>query len=865
MTNLPKFNPVAAPDAVVIAPQVRFTVLTSRLLRLEYSPTDTFEDRPSQVFWYRHQPVPKFEVVRSAEQIELNTADLQVCYHIQANGFTADALSITLKASGQVWHYGDTDPANLGGTLRTLDAVDGTLPLPNGLMSRSGWAIIDDAKSLVFNQDGWLENRGGQANQDLYFFGYGQNYLQCLRDYTKLTGDVPLLPRWALGNWWSRYWAYTQQELTDLMSSFREYEVPLAVCIVDMDWHITKTGNRSSGWTGYTWNKELFPDHVGFINWLHQQGLKTSLNLHPADGIHPHEAAYEAMARAMDIDPTTQEPVPFDIADPKFTQAYFEILHHPMEQEGIDFWWMDWQQGTMSKLPALDPLWWLNHLHFYDLARHGNKRPFVFSRWGGWGNHRYPIGFSGDTYITWASLAFQPYFTATAANVGYGWWSHDIGGHWGGLNEAEIFVRWIQYGLFSPILRLHSTSNPYLDRYPWSYDETTLALIRQAMQLRHAFIPYLYTMSWRNQQESIPLITPMYYHHPQEEAAYVCPNQYYFGCELLAAPYTRPRDPDTALSRQVVWLPSGEWFDFVSGQYYQGDSWHALYGTLTETPLFAKAGAMVPLAPQVGWGGVKNPTTLTLHLFPGADNCFTLYEDDGESLPTESGGYALTTFRQTWQANRWQFKIEPVRGDIAQVPPSRNYELCFKAIVKPDEVQVAINQVVSPIAWYYDQAKQLFRLSMTLAPTDDLTVTVAVKDGTLLFSQDNTWATCDKLLRAFRLEVGVKADLGRQFGDIINDINLLANYVVNLKPAHLIALAEVMTGAGCEHIRNIGRDELLILWNNQRRPELKFKLTTHRQGTEHSELPKFKVIRPISKHKWQLQLHYGDWLEDKKE
>ncbi|MCZ7672764.1 MAG: hypothetical protein M5U34_39435 [Chloroflexi bacterium] len=246
-----------------------------------------------------------------------------------------------------------------------------------------------------------------------------------------MAGAAPLLPRWALGNWWSRYWAYSAEELLGLMDEFKANHVPLSVCIVDMDWHLTETGNAASGWTGYTWNRKLFPDPPGFLAALHERGLKTALNLHPADGVYPHEEKYEEMALEMGIDPASQQPVPFDIADPKFTRAYFERLHHPMEADGVDFWWMDWQQGTRSAVSGLDPLWWLNHLHFYDLGRDGekrpalsvskrpalsvskrpalsvSKRPFIFSRWGGLGNHRYPIGFSGDTHVTWDSLAFN--------------------------------------------------------------------------------------------------------------------------------------------------------------------------------------------------------------------------------------------------------------------------------------------------------------------------------------------------------------------------------------------------------------------------------------------------------------------------
>ncbi|HZY41772.1 MAG TPA: TIM-barrel domain-containing protein, partial [Anaerolineae bacterium] len=572
-------RPVARPDSIVRAPHVRFTVLTSRLIRLEYSRTDQFEDRASQTFWYRDLPVPEFTVEHFDDVIAITTDHLHLQYRITAHGFTRDTLSIEVQTTGAVWRHGDLgERDNLRGTARTLDEADGAIRLERGLMSRAGWSVVDDSHSLVFDAQSWLAARTDLDNLDLYFFGYGRDYLHCLFDFGKVAGHVPLIPRWALGNWWSRYWAYSQTELVELITDFQQHDIPLAVCIIDMDWHITNTGNEASGWTGYTWNSDLFPDPAELITWLHQQGLKTALNLHPADGVYPHEAHYSAMANALGVDVAAERPIDFNLGDPAFARAYFEILHHPHEALGVDFWWIDWQQGTRSQVAGLDPLMWLNHLHFYDLARAGSKRPFIFSRWFGLGNHRYPIGFSGDTVVTWQSLAFQPYFTATAANVGYGWWSHDIGGHMGGLEDAELYARWVQFGAFSPILRLHSTNNPYQDRRPWRTDAETLRVIREAMQLRHALIPYLYTMAWRNHTQDVPLITPMYHDYPDEDDAYRCPQQYQFGAELIAAPFVAPRDPDTRLSRQIVWLPYGNWFNFFTGEQLYGHRWHSVYG-----------------------------------------------------------------------------------------------------------------------------------------------------------------------------------------------------------------------------------------------------------------------------------------------
>ncbi len=843
-----EFAPVAAEDAVVTVCHARFTVLTSRLIRMEYSPTDQFEDHASQAFWYRQQPVPDFEIKHAEEVVEIITRHLHLRYVIQEQGFTPETLQVTLQELDETWRYGDPDVANLGGTRRTLDGADGAIPLEPGLISRAGWVVVDDSQTLVFNDASWLEQRQHPDNLDLYFFGYGDDYQGELEDYSTVTGAVPLIPRWVLGNWWSRYWAYTQDELKALMTEFREHEVPLSVCIVDMDWHLTETGNASSGWTGYTWNRELFPDPEGFINWLHAQGLKTALNLHPASGVYPHEEVYPIIAEALEVDPDSEAPVPFAIADPKFARAYFELLHHPLEAQGIDFWWVDWQQGSRSDLKGLDPLWWLNHLHFHDLGRDGVTRPFIFSRWGGLGNHRYPIGFSGDSVVSWDSLAFQPYFTSTAANVGYGWWSHDIGGHMGGVEDPELYTRWVQFGVFSPIMRLHSTKNPYHERRPWGYNTEVLQITRDMLQLRHALIPYIYTMAWRNTQEHRPLVQPMYHEHPEEDAAYYCPQQYYFGSELIVAPFTAPRDSDTRLSRQVVWLPEGDWFlgngfatSLPSGEtekgnsknvtgrwsHYTGGRWHTLYGTLDEIPVFAKAGAIVPLGPKVAWGGIENPDHLTVHIFPGADNTFKLYEDDGETTAYQEGHYALTTFSQAWAADRLEFGIAPVEGDPQVVAQVRTYTLVFHSITQPDQVQVQIgNTSITPTLRYDGEVETLVVRDIELSAGAALQVVLTTPETPLLSRHTPVLETCHKLLRAFKLNTHVKRMIHAQLPHLAEDITQLAAVRDALRPTQMQALIETLMGVGVAHFDYMGAQDSLIA-----------RLKTHIETAMHARLP----------------------------
>jgi hypothetical protein len=871
----PAMSPVARPEAIIRTGAARFTVLTPGLIRLEYDPQQRFVDEASQLVWYRDQPAPPFTVGAEDAWLVVQT-DLLLLRYRQGAPFAGDSLQITLAASGAVWRYGEPDSANLKGTTRTLDEVNGATPLDAGLLSRSGWSVVDDSFSLLFDERGWLQPRPTAGALDLYFLafpgqeGAGPDYQQALNDYLLITGRVPLLPRWALGNWWSRYWAYSEDELLALMEDFRRHEIPLSVCIVDMDWHITATGNRSSGWTGYTWNRELFPDPAGFIRRLHNQGLRTALNLHPAEGIHPHEAAYPALARHMGIDPDTQTPIAFDLADPHFAAGYFRYLHHPLEEQGVDFWWLDWQQGTLTSLPRLDPLWWLNHLHFYDRTRDG-RRGFIFSRWGGLGNHRYPIGFSGDTVVSWESLAFQPYLTATAANVAFGWWSHDIGGHMAGTEEPELYTRWVQFGVFSPIMRLHSTKNAYHERRPWGHDANTLRAARAALQLRHALLPYLYTMAWRNHVDNRALARPLYHDWPGAEEAYHCPDAYTFGSELLMAPYVSPGDPDTLLSRQVVWLPPGDWFAFEDGRRYPGGRWHAVHGDLNHIPVFARAGAIVPLGPRAGWGGVDPPQALDILLFPGADNEFILYEDDGSQAALAGGNYALTPMALSWQPDELLFSLGPVQQAAHLVPAERAIAVHLRGTKANAEVSLAVNGRARDVAATFDLATATLTLPpVTLAPGDELTVHVA--GSPLLAPGDYRLETVRCMVEQFRLPALAKAAIAGDIDAIASDAGALLPYSAALRPAHWRALLEVITGAGSHLIDHLDSQPELLLWNNDERSAVRYRLQGSRSRGWHAgqiyhgeagELPRFRVLAPAEEfsRSWELAVRYGDLHE----
>lgn len=699
--SLQTYDPVAHPDAIVAGERFRFTILTDSLIRLEYSETGTFEDRPTQTVLHRRFPVPEYRVIKRDGELQIHT-DSFILYYT-GGPFTKYSLYIDVKNNyslyDQRWHFGEPIET-LKGTVRTLDFIDGETELEEGIQAKHGYAVIDDSRSFIL-QDGETFIPRKPRTVDLYFFAHGRNYKQGLRNFFRLTGVPPLLPRYALGNWWSRYWAYTEEEYKELMLRFKKEDIPFTVAVIDMDWHLVDIPEKyGSGWTGYTWNKDLFPDPDEFLRWLHDNGLKVTLNVHPADGVRPHEEMYEDMAKELGVNYENEEPILFDITDKKFREAYFKYLHHPEEKRGVDFWWIDWQQGKISKTPGLDPLWLLNYFHTRDQEKQG-KRPLILSRYAGVGSHRYPIGFSGDTVISWDSLRFQPYFTATATNIGYTWWSHDIGGHYHGVRDDELSLRWIQFGVFSPILRLHSSKNPFTGKEPWNYPDHIAAIMKKYLRLRHAFIPYLYTMNWRTHRNNHPLIMPVYYEYPQEEAAYEVPNQYFFGSELMVAPVTEKTIAELKMAPVDVWLPEGLWFDFFTGRVYTGEKRFRVYRDLQTLPVFAKAGAIIPMAiVEPHDNSITNPEKLEVLVFPGAANEFDLYEDDGESLRYQNGEYALTKF--SFDPEQKMFTVYPTRGALHVIPEKRLLKLKFRGFKEIENMEVYRDGKAIPITKEYD-------------------------------------------------------------------------------------------------------------------------------------------------------------------
>ena len=686
---------------------VRISLVTDGMARMEYSPDGRFEDGQSLMAINRDYPAVDYTTRDRGKTVEITTHYMVIKYTKSQGPLGNGNLLITSPKRKGVkpfaWRPGQKDTLNLKGTYRTLDGYDGNMrgdqpmPIEDGLLSRSGWTFIDDSQNYLFDHSDWQwvshRREEGKA-QDWYFMAYGHDYRKALRDFTVVSGKMALPPRYAFGYWWSRYWCYTDNELRQLVDDFDTYSIPLDVLVVDMDWHYTEKGKGA--WTGYTWNRRLFPDPKGFLQWAGSKQLNVTINLHPADGIKPYEEQYPAMARWMGMNPDEKKDIDWAASDKRFMEGWYNTVLRPMERDGVSFWWLDWQQGLNDKeFPRLGNTWWINYTTFTDMERHRQERPMLYHRWGGLGNHRYQIGFSGDAVISWKSLDFQPYFNATASNVLYGYWSHDIGGHMNANRiDPELYIRWLQFGALSPILRTHSTKSSALDKEPWAFDHQHFSIIRNTILERYRM--------------ALSLCRPLYYEWPENEEAYQERNSYMFGDQILVSPITQPMAD--GVSRHKVWLPGGnDWYEVATGTLLKGGQRVERNFHLDEYPMYVKAGAVIPMYDKVK-NLKSNDEPIVVTVYPGGNGEFSMYEDNGNDKAYATA-FARTRMTQENEGNKLTVKIGRREGSYEGMPETRKYSV--KIVARAVPVQVVVNG--KPAAFDYDG--------------NTLTTTIAIADS----------------------------------------------------------------------------------------------------------------------------------------
>ncbi|MEW2318923.1 TIM-barrel domain-containing protein [Streptomyces bauhiniae] len=679
------------------------------------------------------------ELKAGANDVTLACPDATSCH------VNVDTLGVTATA----------DPAPephlaLGGYRRSLDGLDGDHdPSPRttpGLLHRDGWHLLDDTPSAVYDaRTGKATPRAGHAGkpyQDGYLFGFGHDYKQGLTDLATLTGPPALLPRWAYGVWYSEYIDRTAKDYQDtILPAFRAAGVPLDVLVTDTDFKAPNT------WSGWNFDPAKYPDPKGFFDWSAAQGLHNTLNVHPSilesdpQYAKAQQTAKGKLSKGGCAGSAGSECRTFDFGDPDQLGAYLD-LHRPFDRAGNDFWWLDWCcDASRSSQPGVTPDAWINQ-KYAGLTAETAERPFVLSRaygslqaggysggvglpTGPWADKRTTLHFSGDTASTWGTLSAEVGYTpGESAATGMAAISHDIGGHndGHGIPGAEtyttddgrthrttklpddLYARWVQFGTFQPIDRLHSNHS---DRLPWQYGDAARDSATKFLRLRESLVPYTYTLAQQAATTGVPLVRPLYLDHPEDEAAYTrAGSEYLYGPDMLVAPVTTPGTSTTT----SVWFPEGTWTDYFTGRTYTAGTGGTSYDvttTLDTMPVFVRAGGIV--ATRTGNASHDSGTPLDrvgVTVATGAPGAFTLYEDDGVSTPAR---HRSATTRITYTDRT--LRIAPTRGTYKGLPTRRTWTVTFQGLTKPPAHVTSNGTTLAPSAWQWDATTHTLKIT----------------------------------------------------------------------------------------------------------------------------------------------------------
>ncbi|KAH3732952.1 Glycoside hydrolase, family 31 [Pelomyxa schiedti] len=683
-------------DGSVVAGNARFSAYTSRLVRMEWSATAQFDDRPTVTFINRDVGPPSdLQWHISDSVLYLSTSYIKLIYHMNNTApFTAESLQVVISydSKTETWVPGKKDKENLKGSVMTMDCYEANPDdcifiyysrLQPGLLSTAGWVIVDDSTDAALTgPSDWpwrVERPETDSYTDWYMFGHGHDYKQALLDFTLVAGKVGFLPAHAQGIWWSRWHAYDEEEVKELVQDYQDHDLPLHVFVLDMDWHIEPTDIGCKPWGGYTWNTTLFPDPDEFQDWTGQQpypDLKLVLNVHDQEGVNRCQEMFEEVQQAMGASGF----VPCNFQNETFTDTMYSYCYG--ESPGVDYWWTDYCQFDKNNRGDYhclhdtgdSPLLWSNYVHVEYINKKLGKRGLALAPYGGLGNHRYPQTGSGDTNSIWGVLAFEIFQTLTAANVLTGWTS-DLGGFYGeGVSQWEIYLRWVQWGVYSPSFRTHCCG---CEREIWLYPNYDL--FQASFQLRSALFPYIYSEAWQTLTTGVINQHPLYYDWPENTESYTEHQQYLFGSVFMVHPIYTPADPLTNLTiPRDTWIPPGDWVEWSTGELFTGPMWRTqLAYTFADVPVYARAGSIVPMRSLEESHAVA-PQNLILHIVPGQSGSFQIFEDDGDTWAFQnSGEFYLCNVSQSTTATATTVTISPCSdgNGFSGQPSSRTYTI----------------------------------------------------------------------------------------------------------------------------------------------------------------------------------------------
>ena len=686
---------------VVSGNTYRITVLSERLVRLEYNPSGVFNDLASELVKFRNFPKVDFEKQEDSRYLTIKTKYFSLSYTKEKSFdggrlMPMSNLKIELTGTDKSWYYRHPEVKNTKdykGNFFSLDGNDNDMKSTKGLYSPDGFASIDDSNTYLYDTDKNIYARV-ENGIDIYVFMYNKDYDLALKDYFTLTGYPALIPRYALGNWWSRDLDYTDTDIEELVESFEKNNIPLSILLLDKGWHKYKLEDNTEIKSGFSFNKELIKDPGTLIKKLHDKNLHIGLKIDPSDGIYPHDENYEKLADMFGV--TDNKIIAFDPLNPVFLDALYQVMISPLTHQGIDFFWNDTDCSNMTH----KEFGLYSQLLFDRVNNDDEQHEMILARNPMIATHRYPVTYTGKALIGWETLRKLPRIFEQASNMGVMWTSTDVAGNYGGVEEDELYVRSIEQATFSPIVRFNAPRGRYYRREPWRWNAKTLEIVGRYLRLRHRLIPCLYSEAYDYHKNGNIFMKPLYYNYPWVFDDDDYRNEYYFG-QMLVAPITKKKDYLMNRTEHRVYIPDGVWYDFMTGKKFLGNKQYKAFYRDEDYPIFVKRGGIIILNndfDKLNFTG--NPKSLEVHIFPGESNTFNLFEDKNE----EEEKHLITQFDYNYLPNNYTLIIRNIDGVKDVAPEKRSYKIRFRNVKKAENVICYFNDSQIKTISYVDDS-----------------------------------------------------------------------------------------------------------------------------------------------------------------
>ena len=686
-------------DSYIMGKNYRFTILSPRLIRLEYSSDGIFEDRPTSLVINRAFPKVEYSITESETLIQITTEIFTLTY-VKDKELKSSVLGSNIKAilnnTKVEWQTNNPEIRNLRAINYSIDSVKDKIILDKGLYSLDGFCLIDDSSSLVLDEnDIFIERKTGV--KDLYLFLYNKDFEGCLADYFTLTGYPKLIPRYALGAWWYKNDNYKEDDIINLVDRFNSNNIPISVFMLGDYWHDNENN--------YTPSIDL----KKISSYLNKFNIKLGVTINPKLNITEGTREYSIISNYINTKKFNFIP----LSNNKLG-IYLNIFINNLESLGVNLFSIDYN-NPLDRMT----LWKFNHYHC-GTNEVRNQRGIVLARNSGIASHRYPIIFSGKTKVNWTTLNLLPRYNSQGYNMGLSFIAHPIGGYTGGIEEEELYLRYIQFASFSPIFLLASEGGKYYKREPWKWNTIIKNHIVYYINLRYKLIPYLYSESYNYHKTGHGIIKPFYYDYPKIYDEPIYKNEYFLGRNFFVAPITERKNSVINRVMKKIFVPDGIWFDFLQGKKYNGNKHYNVFYRDEDYPVFVKAGSIIPM--QVN-AKEDIPTTLEINVYPMSSSQYSLYEDDGITNNYQRGLFMITNFSYQYEVDNYTFTI--TRGEGKTLISKRNYLIRFKNTRNITEVNLNDNMVSS--GSYYDGNDFVIRID-NLIVGRDITVNIKGKD-----------------------------------------------------------------------------------------------------------------------------------------